>query len=129
MFRVGVGAAMDAPAPYTPADTARADRRSQLHIIPERVVRQATRNNRARLLHEFDAWLRSEQLTTFDMLMALGLQDSETIIALILVRYGQHLFRSGAAYNRGDDQGSCRTEAWATPLLRSRMGPRFRLVV
>ena len=98
-FRVWIGFAMDAPAPRTPADTARADRRSELYLVPDRVVRQATPSNRARLLKEFDCWLRTELSTTFEMLIALGFEESETI-SLTLVRYGQHLFRNGAAYNR-----------------------------
>ena len=117
LFRARVGFAMDAPAPRTTADTARADRRSQLHIIPDRVVRQATRTNRARLLHELDAWLRGEQLTTFEMLMALGFEESETI-ALTLVRYGQHLFRSGAAYNRYSETLNA-VAGWRPGLRRS----------
>ena len=75
-------------------------------------------------MYEFDAWLRSEQLTTFEMLMALGLEDSETI-ALILVRYGQHLFRSGAAYNRYSE--TINAVAGLRPGLRRSLGAAWDL--
>ena len=47
--------AIDIPAPKTPADCARAERRLPLTLVPDRIMRQATRTNRQKLLLDFDA--------------------------------------------------------------------------
>ena len=88
-------AAMAFPAPMTPAHW----RRQPLLLVADRVVRPATRSSRARLLQDFDSWLRSRRLGSLEDLLSRSFEEAEQI-AQVLVHYGQDLFRSGAAYGR-----------------------------
>ena len=97
VFRVFSVAAMAAPAPLTPADNERATRRSGLLLQADRVIRPATRSNRAKLASAFSEWLLQNQGRDLDSLIGVPL-DSIEQIAEALVAYGQYLFRSGQAY-------------------------------
>ncbi|CAE7191860.1 unnamed protein product [Symbiodinium microadriaticum] len=99
LFRVCLCAAMDQAAPRTPADALRAEARRPLHLVADRVIRPATRSNRARLLDEFDSWLQAHQGCSLADLLGLPYDQAERI-AMILVLYGQQLFRSGSPYYR-----------------------------
>ena len=97
VFRVLRVVAMAAPAPLTPADTERATRRSGLLLQADRVIRPATRSNRAKLAAAFSDWLLQHQGRDLNQLIEIPL-DSIEQIAEALVAYGQYLFRSGQAY-------------------------------
>ncbi|CAE7348123.1 unnamed protein product, partial [Symbiodinium microadriaticum] len=91
--------AMDLSAPRTPADARRAELRRPLQLIADCVIRPVTRANRAKLLEDFDKWLRSTQDTTLARLLETPWEHAERISAA-LVLFGQQLFRIGAPYYR-----------------------------
>ncbi|CAE7871601.1 unnamed protein product [Symbiodinium necroappetens] len=90
---------MDLSAPRTPADARRAELRRPLQIVADRVIRPVTRANRARLLEDFDGWLRTTQDTNLADLLKTPWEQVERISAL-LVQFGQQLFRTGSPYYR-----------------------------
>ncbi|OLP87334.1 Protein MEMO1, partial [Symbiodinium microadriaticum] len=94
-----VGRAMDLSAPRTPADARRAELRRPLQIVADRVIRPVTRANRARLLEDFDGWLRTTQNTNLAELLKTPWEQVEQISAF-LVQFGQQLFRTGSPYYR-----------------------------
>ena len=64
--------AMAVPAPSTPAEHLRAAKRGPLLLVADRVVRPATRTNRAKLLKAFDEWLGEVRGQCVESLIAPG---------------------------------------------------------
>ena len=132
LFRVllgiwGVGslvAAMAPPAPRTPADARRAETRAPLVLFADRVVRPSTRANRAKLLEEFDAWLRQAGYASLKAMLIWPLDRTEEISATI-VEYGRTLFRTGAAYYRYSE--TINAVAAARPGIRRHLGSAWDL--
>ena len=85
------------PVPRTPADCERANRRSSLFLVADRIVRPVTRSNRGKLADAFSSWLEAQQGRTLTALLELPFDQVEQI-GEALVAYGQFLFRSGQAY-------------------------------
>eukprot|EP00435_Cladocopium_sp_Y103_P012633 s3468_g3.t1 len=85
--------------PLTPDDRKRAAERASVDLRPDRVVRQATRTNRDRLLESFDFWLVEHLATTLHELLFGGSLDPE-LVSEALVAYGKDLFQSGRSYSR-----------------------------
>ena len=89
--------AMAVPAPSTPAEHLRAAKRGPLLLVADRVVRPATRTDRAKLLKAFDEWLGEVRGQCVESLIAPGVAASEAI-AEALVSYGHALFKAGFPY-------------------------------
>ena len=84
-------------APSTPAEHARARRRSPVLLVADRVVRPVTRSNREKLSSAFDAWLQESRGISLQALLDSAGDVSEKV-AGHLVSYGQALFRGGHPY-------------------------------
>ena len=91
--------AMATPAPATPADARRAERRGPITLVADRIVRPVTRENRAKLALAFDTWLIRNERTSLSYLLDLPLGEAEAVAAA-LVKYGQYMFKSGVAYGK-----------------------------
>ena len=89
--------AMAVVAPSTPAEHARARKRSPVLLVADRVVRPATRSNREKLSSAFDVWLQESHGTSLRALLDSAGDVSEKV-AGHLVNYGQALFRGGHPY-------------------------------
>ena len=64
---------MDQVAPRTSADAAQAEARRFFYLVADRVIRPVIGVNRARLLQEFDTWLRRHQGCSLADLLGLPL--------------------------------------------------------
>ena len=128
LFRVFLGLgfvalrpdAMAPPAPRTPADARRAESRAPLQLFADRIVRQTTRINRAKLLEDFEAWLIQAGYMTLKAILSWPEE-----ISGILVSYGRSLFRAGAAYYRYSE--TINAVAAARPGIRRHLGSAWDL--
>ena len=125
LFVVMLVRAMATISPATPAEHDRARRREPVQLVADRVVRPATRSNRAKLLEAFDLWLTENHGTTTTALFAMSGDVAERISTL-LVGYGQALFRAGLPYYKYSE--TINAVASAKPSIRRGLGSGFCLV-
>eukprot|EP00435_Cladocopium_sp_Y103_P043042 s6_g12.t1 len=85
--------------PQGTEDQRRAQRRAQVQLATDRVIRPQTRSRRDALLEEFDAWLAANAQTTLSALIEERECDPE-YVSEMLVAYGKELFYAGKAYGR-----------------------------
>lgn len=86
-------------APETSAELERARRRQHVELAADRVLRKETRENRARLLQQFETWLWQEHLLEWGKVVATKTPDPEEICKW-LVAYGRDLHAAGKSYTR-----------------------------
>ena len=87
---------------FEPSNTAerdRAQRRAEVQLQADRVLRPQTRNRRETLLTEFEAWLISSHRITLVSLVD-GREVNPEEVANFLVEYGKTLFYGGKSYGR-----------------------------
>lgn len=85
--------------PRNAEEVRRADRRSNVQLIADRVVRPQTRSRRDQLLDHFNSWLLQKAEISVAELVDSKDADPETV-AEYLVMYGRELFYAGRAYGR-----------------------------
>lgn len=86
-------------APETCAETARAQQRSKIQLVADRVLRKQTRENRGRLVEQFQQWLLAEHGVSWAEVFERKPLDPEEI-SFWLVSYGRDLHASGKSYTK-----------------------------
>lgn len=85
--------------PMIGAEAERALRRENIQLNTDRVVKESTRENRQKLLVQFETWLFAEhQISWSEMIMRKPIDPEE--ICHWLVLYGKELHYSGKSYTR-----------------------------
>ena len=83
--------------PQTADEKGRADRRANVRLAADRVIRPQTRTRRETLLRAFNDWLLANSWSGLDVL--LGARDVDAgHIAELLVSYGKELYHAGKPY-------------------------------
>ena len=85
--------------PETTADFERAMRRQNVELAADRVLRRETRENRARLIQQFESWLWHEHSVAWDTVVA-GKRPNPEEICKWLVAYGRDLHAAGKSYTK-----------------------------
>eukprot|EP00435_Cladocopium_sp_Y103_P072682 s1267_g41.t1 len=80
-------------------ERSRADRRSQVNLVADRVLRPQTRTRREALLTDFNDWLVKNAYESIDFLLEARDVDAE-YVAELLVCYGKELYYAGKPYGR-----------------------------
>eukprot|EP00438_Fugacium_kawagutii_P026137 Skav233834 [mRNA] locus=scaffold2623:156193:158361:+ [translate_table: standard] len=91
-----VGAPM---VPENAAEVARSSFRASINLVPDRVVRTQTRENRIRLVSHFQNWLFHDHGISLHELLEKKPLDPEEIVGW-LVNYGRELHSAGKSYTR-----------------------------
>ena len=85
--------------PQTADERGRADRRANVCLVADRVVRLQTRTRREMLLAAFNEWLVSHAFSGLDVLLGAREVDAD-YIAELLVCYGKELYYARKPYRR-----------------------------
>ena len=85
--------------PRNAEEVRRADRRSNVQLVADRVVRPQTRSRQDQLLDQCNSWLLQKAEISVAELVDSKDADPETV-AEYLVLYGRELFYAGRAYGR-----------------------------
>lgn len=85
--------------PMSSAETARAVQRSKIELAADRVLRKQTRENRGKLIDQFQQWLFNEHGVSWNVILGRKRLDPEEISSW-LVLYGRDLHAAGKSYTK-----------------------------